>query len=131
MSDVIDKSHLPENKGWIGVDLDGTLAVYDHWRGGYHIGEPILSMVARVQKWLSEGKRVKIFTARVTDSPVNDDGSEHDVEKVRAIIQEWCIKHIGVPLAVTNVKDWHMTELWDDRAIQVRTNTGMVVNGNG
>ena len=25
-------------KGWIGVDLDGTLAQYDHWRGIEHIG---------------------------------------------------------------------------------------------
>lgn len=27
--------------GWIGVDLDGTLAIYDVWRGANHIGEPV------------------------------------------------------------------------------------------
>jgi hypothetical protein len=27
--------------GWIGVDLDGTLAHYDGWKGIDHIGEPI------------------------------------------------------------------------------------------
>ena len=27
--------------GWIGVDLDGTLARYDGWRGIDHIGEPM------------------------------------------------------------------------------------------
>ena len=27
-------------KGWIGVDLDGTLAHYDKWRGVEHVGDP-------------------------------------------------------------------------------------------
>lgn len=35
--------------GWIGVDLDATLAHYDRWTGGA-IGEPIPTMVARVKK---------------------------------------------------------------------------------
>ena len=30
--------------GWIGVDLDGTLAFYDMWRGMEHIGKPIPAM---------------------------------------------------------------------------------------
>jgi len=28
------------SKGWVGVDLDGTLAHYDGWKGADHIGEP-------------------------------------------------------------------------------------------
>lgn len=32
--------------GWIGVDLDGTLAVYDEWRGVSHIGAPVPAMLA-------------------------------------------------------------------------------------
>ena len=51
--------------GWIGVDLDGTLAYYDQWRGALHIGEPIPVMLERVKRWLDEGKDVRIFTARV------------------------------------------------------------------
>ena len=51
--------------GWIGVDLDGTLAEYDKWVSPTHIGKPILRMVKRVQKWLAEGRQVKIMTARV------------------------------------------------------------------
>lgn len=35
------------DNGWIGVDLDGTLAHYDHWRGETHIGPPIAPMVDR------------------------------------------------------------------------------------
>lgn len=26
-------THGAQGKGWYGFDLDGTLAVYDHWRG--------------------------------------------------------------------------------------------------
>ena len=39
-------------KGWIGVDLDGTLAHYDKWRGVEHIGKPVPVMLERVKKWL-------------------------------------------------------------------------------
>lgn len=53
------------NEGWIGIDLDGTLAEYDGWKGVEHIGKPIPSMVKRVKEWISEGKDVRIFTARV------------------------------------------------------------------
>lgn len=55
-----------ENNGWIGVDLDGTLAHYDTWEKWNVFGPPIRLMVNRVRKWLDEGKTVKIFTARVT-----------------------------------------------------------------
>lgn len=118
---------IQQNGGWIGVDLDGTLAVYDRWRGPYHIGEPIMPMVRRVQAWLDAGRCVKIFTARMTARPLNEDGTEHDLRKVADAIQDWCYEHIGTRLEVTNVKDWHMMELWDDRAVQVRPNTGLTL----
>lgn len=34
-------------KGWIGVDLDGTLAEYDGWKGPDEIGAPVEPMVER------------------------------------------------------------------------------------
>ena len=40
-------------QGWVGVDLDGTLATYDEWRGIEHVGEPIAPMVERVKRWLA------------------------------------------------------------------------------
>jgi hypothetical protein len=49
------------DNGWIGVDLDGTLAHYDGWKGADHIGEPIAPMVERVKRWLSEGHEVRVF----------------------------------------------------------------------
>ena len=106
---------------WIGVDLDGTLAVYDGWRGAYHIGEPIAPMVERVRRWLDGGLCVKIFTARV-------DGSPEYVAEVKTAINEWVYQHLGTQLEITNVKDHGMTELWDDRAVQVEPNTGRRVD---
>lgn len=98
--------------GWIGVDLDGTLAHYDGWKGIEHIGEPIPNMMDRVRRWIEEGKTVKIFTARI-----------HTPEALPHIVQ-WMRKH-GLPhLEITNVKDFGMIELWDDRAVQVEANTG-------
>jgi hypothetical protein len=98
--------------GWIGVDLDGTLAFWDMWRGMEHIGKPIPSMVLRVKNWLAKGREVKIFTARACD-----------VEAI-PFIEKWCLEHIGKILPVTNMKDFDMIEIWDDRAIRVRENSG-------
>lgn len=102
------------NNGWIGVDLDGTLAMYDKWRGIEHIGEPVPIMLKRVKQWIKEGKRVKIFTARICDGKV----------ETQEVITKWLIKNLGFALEVTNVKDYGMIELWDDRAVQVIPNTG-------
>lgn len=104
------------NNGWIGVDLDGTLAQYNGWQGEDHIGEPIPAMVERIKKWLSEGTEVKIFTARVSHHPHAED-----------YIREWCEKHVGAVLPVTATKDYGMVELWDDRCVQVIPNTGIAV----
>ncbi len=99
---------------WIGVDLDGTLAEYYDWIGIEHIGLAIPPMVERVKGWIAEGKKVKIFTARVT----------HGNEAINHI-HMWLAAQ-GLPeLEVTNVKDFYMVELWDDRCVTVVTNTGM------
>jgi hypothetical protein len=97
---------------WIGVDLDGTLARDLGSKRGDEIGSPIEPMLARVQKWIAEGRTVKIFTARAS-SP-----------RQVAAIKEW-LASCGLPeLEVTNVKDHRMIELWDDRCVQVTTNLG-------
>jgi hypothetical protein len=119
--------------GWIGVDLDGTLATYGKFMGHDHIGEPVVPMVERVKRWIAEGRDVRIFTARVDGGGAailsgNKDGYEfEDVEKVTKVIQDWTEKYIGKRLPVTNKKDYAMDELWDDRAVQVEFNTGKVL----
>lgn len=116
--------------GWIGVDLDGTLARYDGWKGIDHIGDPIPAMVERVKRWLADGRDVRIFTARVDGGEVaiamgDQNGVAHrDVPMVRYHIEQWCLRHIGAILPITNVKDYGMIELWDDRVVQVIPNTG-------
>jgi len=107
-------------KGWIGVDLDGTLAEYDHWRGSEHIGAPVSLMVERVKGWLSEGKDVRIFTARVSSN-----NPEREASLVA--IKGWLREHIGTELPVTAEKDYFMVELWDDRCVQVVPNTGVTL----
>lgn len=104
--------------GWIGVDLDGTLAHYvsDHTVG--IIGKPIPKMVERVKAWLAEGKDVRIMTARANDGNLT-----------RRSIAAWCIYHLGKELPITATKDYGMIELWDDRAVQVIPNTGERVDG--
>ncbi len=102
--------------GWIGVDLDGTLAKYTEFTGETQIGEPVPLMVQRVKKWLAEGKEVRIFTARVAHPD--------DLEAVTSAIHHWCILHVGKQLRVVCKKDHKMIELWDDRCVQVIPNTG-------
>lgn len=106
------------DKLWIGFDLDGTLAYYDHWRGASHIGEPITHMVDKL-KQLSKKFRIKIFTARV--------GSVYpeQIEECKTAINSWCQKHIGFELPITSEKDQHMIACYDDRSKQVQSNTGI------
>lgn len=113
--------------GWIGVDLDGTLAKYDGWKSPTHIGEPIKPMLDRVKAWLAEGVEVRIFTARV-HGHLKTELAGGLVDTITPI-ENWCKTHIGQVLEVTNVKDFAMYELWDDRAVQIIPNTGVRADG--
>ena len=105
--------------GWIGVDLDGTLAHYDQWQGIDHVGKPVERMCNRVRLWLANGETVKIMTARVS-------GHEGDaLIKVCMPIWNFCYREFDQILDVTCVKDMHMISLWDDRAVEIVANTGM------
>lgn len=112
---------------WIGVDLDGTLAKLERtspWNG-VEIGEPIKPMCDLVRSLLSNGVRVKIFTARASHNSVGHRGHLPVEEQILAI-EKWSIEHLGQPLEVTAEKDYEMVCLIDDRAIGVMTNTGKV-----
>lgn len=111
---------MPEK---IGVDLDGTLAYYDGWKGAEHIGEPIKEMVGRVQEWLASGKEVYIFTARVHSK-------NPEAHVARKHIVAWCLKHIGVELEVSAEKDMTVNQFYDDRCVQVERNKGTLVVEN-
>jgi hypothetical protein len=104
MADGVDE------KQWIGVDLDGTLARDYGWNGKTHIGNPIPRMAARIRRWHNAGKRVKIFTARADDPTTIP------------IIKRWLKKHKLPDLEVTNEK--FMSQLWDDKAVAMTKNQG-------
>lgn len=125
-------------RGWIGVDFDGTLANYGTWVSADHCGDPIVPMVERVKRWLAAGWEVRVFTARIYPlmhaepddqlavsyaQPVGRDRVQEAIKAVEAI-RSWCRQHIGHVLTITCVKDYAMVELWDDRCVQVRPNTG-------
>lgn len=114
------------NGGWIGVDLDGTIAEYTKWMGADHIGKPIPLMVERVKRWIADGIEVRIFTARVSHDGTPARMSEAQV--ALHAVRQWCSEHVGVELPVTNVKDYAMVELWDDRAVRVDRNSGTIAN---
>jgi hypothetical protein len=119
---------------WIGVDLDGTLAIYEGWKGPTHIGEPIPRMLQRMQEWRAKGQEVRIFTARCYPLmyipasyhsdwiPQNYEQqiAKQSVESIRA----WCKENLGQYYPITCIKDYLMWQLWDDRAVQVEQNTG-------
>ena len=128
--------------GWIGVDFDGTLAEYGTWVGPDHVGKPIAPMVERVKLWLSQGHEVRIFTARMYPiTQVIRPGDALPVAEAAGTlatplgtallavdaIRAWCREHLGAVLPITCVKDYGMVELYDDRAVQVRPNTGEIV----
>ncbi len=110
--------------GWIGVDLDGTLAHYDEWIGIHHIGQPIVKMCDRVRNWISDGKDVRIFTARM--APQADGRS---LDETKAYIEKWSLLVFGKILPITCTKDHGMVELWDDRCVQIIANTGVRADG--
>lgn len=126
-------------KGWIGVDFDGTLAAYDHWRGPSHTGRPIMPMVYRVRRWIGLAYEVRIFTARIW--PIAYMGAEPgaqaqvlpfsgppdrfaEAQEAAHAVRTWCLEQFHCVLPITCVKDMGMIELWDDRAVQVIANTG-------
>lgn len=112
---------MSDMRGWIGVDLDGTLAEYQGFQGHENIGPPVNKMVERILEWVAEGIPVKIFTARVGDPDVAV------AKRAKYYIKKW-LKDNGLPdLEITCVKDYGMIELYDDRAVQVEFNTGELV----
>lgn len=94
--------------GWVGFDLDGTLA----HTVGTEIGPPIEAMIQVLREHLGAGIECRVFTARA------------EWPSQCTLVQDW-LEAQGLPrLRVTNVKDQHCFQLWDDRAVSVERNTG-------
>lgn len=103
-------------RGWVGVDLNGTLARYDEGQPSNHIGVPVPKMLARVRAWLDQTITVKVVTVRAND-PVQ-------ILKIR----QWLDGQGLQEVEITDRKDPDCREMWDDRAVQVVPNTGEMVS---
>lgn len=113
---------MSRTRGWIGVDFDGTLALHPDDTVPWPMpGRPIKKMVDRVKRWILNGQKVRIVTARVCNH----------VSRIQhlPLIQKWCVDVFGTELEVTSSKDFAMVELWDDRAVQIIPNTGERADG--
>jgi len=120
---MADKDSYKDLK-WDGVDFDGTLSKYDGWKGHEVFGEPVVDMCEFVRKEHEKGRTIRIFTARV--SQVSLEG--YPKEKVVNAIQDWCEKNIGFRPEVTCEKDRWLDRIYDDRAIGVVKNEGILIN---
>lgn len=120
---MIADTHGAKGTPWIGFDLDGTLAEYHGWRGIMHIGKPIQRIVDLAKRLHSDGKEIRIVTARVAPG-------EDPVMTIlaRAIIASWCRENLGFVPPITHEKDALMETLYDDRVHAVEQNTGRVLN---
>ena len=143
--------HGETGNGWYGFDLDGTLAVYNGWKGIDHIGAPIKPMVDRIKRMHDEGKVVKIMTARVAPkdepetrpNPYFTDGVPDYVRQndnstlkylyysrfwtAKIFIMDWCLKNLCFIPEITYEKNGLMISLYDDRVKQVILNEGILV----
>lgn len=120
-------------KGWIGFDLDGTLAIYypSSW-DCMLIGKPIATMVEKAQAYHRLGYEIRIFTARVACSFCEGNCKEKceaaiENKQVRNLIEDWGEFVLGFKVKATCVKDYEMIMLYDDRCTQVITNMGRIV----
>ena len=76
-------------------------------------------MVLIAKQYHAQGKKIKIFTARVAD--------DEDRNEAKKYIEKWCKEHLGFVPEITCEKDALMETCFDDRSMQVFPNTGMPV----
>lgn len=126
------RDNYEDTRVWYGFDLDYCAAEgHSPYRSDV-IGEPVPAMIELMRKMISDGKRVKIFTARVCEtgqkSPwSNAVANAEYAEKQHSLIDDWCFKHLGMHLEATSIKDFLCEEIYDDRAWRVEKNTGKIV----
>lgn len=119
----MNKEELKKQFDYIGVDFDRTLAYHDDKMTTTKLGDPIPLMLERVKRWIAQGIKVKIFTARVAPRSWEP---EYDIPAITKDIQDWCEAN-GLPrLEVTCIKDAFMREIWDDKAVRVLANEGKI-----
>ena len=111
-SELIEKA-MRRSPRIIAVDLDGTLAKDDGWKGYRHIGKPIASVVKDLRKEKRKGARTILHTCRVTtlDNRVN--------EESLATIRAWLAKYkVPIDEVWMGTGKPYAAEYWDDKAVK-------------
>jgi hypothetical protein len=101
------------NRNWVGIDLDGTLLTTPP-EPGKRFGEPIPERVKFVNNLLNMGIKVKIFTARIHPTCLDEYGDMY--HSVYEAIQTICEGLFGRKLEVTYEKDLYCMAIIDDIA---------------
>lgn len=110
-------------KKYIGFDLDGTLAHHAPGDSTDTVGPPIAANVARARAYLDAGEEIRIITARAWS------GYEDAPHQI-SMIEAWCEVWLGRIVPVQAHKCGRMHALFDDRAVAVERNTGVILGGN-
>jgi len=103
-----------QGERWIGIDLDGTLALYDGWKGPDHIGKPIPHVAMVFRMLVSKGYLVRIFTTRAA------------IVNQIPPIRKWLRDNQLPEVEVTCIKAIGCIAIIDDKSISVQTNTGQL-----
>lgn len=122
---IADKPRRPSR----AVDFDKTLAYYESKWKARKVGPAIPEMVDQVKKWLAQGDKVTIFTARISQLYDPDEARINDVAAQIDMIRTFC-KENGLPeLPITAVKKKEFTHFYDDKAFHVIPNKGRIIEG--
>lgn len=108
------------------MDLDGTIATYDGWKGVEHIGDPRPG-AGEFLATLREQFRVVIYTTRTNPAPgLADDGRDgRTAADLVAIVTAWLHRHALPFDAVYAGPGKPLAEVYiDDRAVPVPANPG-------
>lgn len=141
-----------KTKPWVGYDFDGTMSYYNANEFSHtEFGNPIKPIIDLVLRDLKRGQHVRVFTARVHPLDkcilpneyvgmaqerknnkatfVSPTASLEELDAIAGIVamRRWCIANIGLVLPITNIKDYRMVKLYDDRAVQVVHNEGTLI----
>lgn len=111
----------------ICVDLDGTLAFHQRDSGVDSIGEPIPRIVKLIKTYLSRNVEVRIFTARAFKSNTETD---EEYQGRILMIKEWLWDLFLEDLPIVNYKNFQTLLIYDDRAIQVKSNEGVLIDSD-
>lgn len=110
-------------KKTVCVDLDGTLATYEGWKGADHFGDPRPG-AAEFTRRLSEIARVVIYTTRTNcDDPALGRDESDTPERLAGRIRNWLSSNgFAFDDVFTGKGKPFCAAFVDDRAVSVPTN---------